>query len=100
MAYEAKLFVPTGHPASKHTMRQIRSRLCDEFGGCTVISDASGDWADPQTNQIVEDDVSLVLVTTDQYPNDVLSEIAELIKSELNEDSVHYTITQVESVFA
>ena len=86
-----RFYVPMGLPESNPVCDHVEAVLADEFGGYTeTVEDAHGGWKHPDTGRIVEDEITLVesVVDPGEDTAEVAAELADHIKTELDQDSV------------
>lgn len=93
--HKARVFVPTEKDDGQ-TATEVRRMLIDEYGGATSY-EATGSWAAPSGDVITEQ--VTVVEALGQIDEEYIKKVANLVKAELNEETVLFEIEQARASF-
>lgn len=87
-ATQAKIVVPTDEQESEAVIDELRRAFTKQYGGCTTIRDASGDWHDKTMDRVVSEDVAVVSCTSADMSEEFVERQAQYVKNTLHQDAV------------
>jgi len=94
MTYKVSVYVPTDCLFSEAAIEYVAVRLCQEWGGCTVLR-GYGFWMDNALNKLVSENVAVCYTLTDSTLAEVRrlgNRLAEHLRVWLDQVSVLWTI--------